>query len=224
MSAYLETLRSQGVVPVRGIFPKQPLAEMAQAAAACFESPIDPERYRFTPFSQSVLLAALLDYGIDDVTAPLAFFPGGFLDEMELKKEQSWVRKRFAPVNAPRHYRPNGWHQDGGLGVQFPAESGAMPPMTRLVTCWIPLQSCGAESPALEFVRRPLDCLLHYTELTDSNLRSRFAPEDFWAPALELGDGLIFLNGTLHRTYVTPEMRHDRFSVEYRFFPVSNEQ
>ena len=88
--------------------------------------------------------------------------------------------------------------------------------MARLLTCWIPLQACGVDAPGLEFVRRPLDNLLHYSELDDAELRRRFEPEEFWAPALELGDGLVFLNGTLHRTYESPAMSRDRLSVEYR--------
>ena len=94
-----------------------------------------------------------------------------------------------------------------------------MPPMTPLLTCWIPLEACGVGRPGLEFVRRRLEALLHYSELNDETLRQRFAPEEFWAPALELGDGLVFLNGTLHRTHVSPAMRKDRLSVEYRLFP-----
>ena len=91
--------------------------------------------------------------------------------------------------------------------------------MTELLTCWIPLNPCGRDSPGLEFVRRRQPALLHFTELDDSALRQRFPPQEFWAPALELGDGLVFLNSTLHRTYARPEMRHNRLSVEYGIFP-----
>jgi len=49
-------------------------------------------------------------------------------------------------------------------------------------------------------------------------LRRRFSSEEFWIPELNAGDGLLFLNGTLHRTHVHPEMRHDRLSVEYRYY------
>jgi hypothetical protein len=70
-------------------------------------------------------------------------------------------------------------------------------------------------------VRRRLEALLHFTELSDETLRQRFGAEEVWAPALELGDGLLFLNGTLHRTHVGPEMRKDRLSVEYRLFPAA---
>jgi hypothetical protein len=91
--------------------------------------------------------------------------------------------------------------------------------MTRLLTCWIPLDQCGKDSPGLEFITRPLDRLLHYTELHDAGLRRRFSADEFEAPELELGDGLLILPGTLHRTYVRPEMKRDRMSLEYRFFP-----
>jgi hypothetical protein len=75
--------------------------------------------------------------------------------------------------------------------------------------------------PGLEFIRRQ-PALMHFTELDDTALRKRFSPQDFWAPALEFGDGLVFLNNILHRTYARPEMRQDRLSVEYRIFPVDS--
>ena len=91
--------------------------------------------------------------------------------------------------------------------------------MTRLLTCWIPLNPCGADSPGLEFICRPQPSLLHFTELGDMALRQRFPQHEFWVPALELGDGLVFLNSVLHRTSARPEMQHSRLSIEYRIFP-----
>jgi hypothetical protein len=91
--------------------------------------------------------------------------------------------------------------------------------MTELLTCWIPLNRCGVDSPGLEFVRRRQPALLHFTELDDAALRQRFSPQEFWAPVLEFGDGLIFLNDILHRTCVGREMEHNRVSVEYRLMP-----
>jgi hypothetical protein len=135
-------------------------------------------------------------------------------------QEQSWVRKKLAPHPVPTPgYQLQNWHQDGALGVRFPPQPGPPVPMTQLLTCWIPLNACGVDSPGLEFVRRRQPSLLHFTELDDSALRQRFSAEEFWAPALELGDGLVFRNGILHRTHVRPEMRRDRVSVEYRIFP-----
>ena len=50
-------------------------------------------------------------------------------------------------------------------------------------------------------------------------LRRRFAADTFYAPQLELGDGVVFLADSLHRTYSTTKMIKDRLSIEYRFFP-----
>jgi ectoine hydroxylase-related dioxygenase (phytanoyl-CoA dioxygenase family) len=134
--------------------------------------------------------------------------------------EHSWLRRRYAPMNAPRGHHPNSWHQDGGLGVAFSSEPGPQPPMTRMVTCWIALDECGRDAPGLELIRRPLDSLLHYTELDDAKLRERFPREEFWTPELNPGDALLIHPGVLHRTHVRPAMQRDRRSVEYRFFPL----
>ena len=222
-----EQLREQGVVLLRDAFPREVLTPLREAAEACFAEIAKGNArtaWQFTPFSFSALLSALAEFGPGDPFAPLKL---GGLDELlaefmdgpvECRAEHSWVRKRFAPAHAPRLYQPNQWHQDGGLGVRFSPDPEVRIPMTRLVTCWLPLQPCGADCPGLEFVRRPLDSLLHYTELSDEGLRRRFDAHQFWAPDLRLGDGVLFLAGTLHRTYTQPEMRLDRLSLEYRFF------
>jgi hypothetical protein len=225
-------LRNDGVALLRGVFATEALAVLKEAADRCFAMVAAngsfTERYRFNPFSHSVLLAALADFGCDeaDLTAPLSAPGFGPLLSETMgcdwvcNLEQSWVRKKFAPNQIPsREYYPQGWHQDGALGVTFPAEPGAVVPMTELLTCWIPLNPCGTDSPGLEFVRGRQPALLHFTELDDMALRRRFRPEEFWAPLLEFGDGLVFLNSVLHRTYVQSEMSHDRTSVEFRIFP-----
>jgi len=217
--------------------PPEILTRLRCAAERCFAA-VDPVRqvlvspsgvsYRFSPFSHSVILNALLEFGIDspeDLVAPLSIEGLSELlaDAMEepvtCRLEESWVRKRFAPRNARSPYQPNVWHQDGGLGVAFGPEPDPALPMTRLLTCWLPLQSCGRNSPGLEFVRRGPESLLHYTELDDARLRQRFSPDQFWAPELLFGDVVVFLARSLHRTWVTPDMEEDRLSVEYRFFP-----
>ena len=226
----------KGVVKLRGAFSLPRLQVLAAAASACFdafESPgaVVAPRYRFNPLSTAAILPSLLDFGCseDEVLAPLS---AAGLDELirdalggpaTCKLDESWVRKRYAPSLAPRWHHPNVWHQDGGLGVKFGADPLDVPGMTRLVTLWIPLHSCGGDCPALEFVARRQRQLLHFSELEDGNLRRQFAFEDFQAPALDFGDALLFLNGTLHRTWVTPEMTRNRLSVDYRFFPSATE-
>jgi hypothetical protein len=228
-------LRESGVALLRGFFAQAALTRLREAAAGCFQSicigSSIPERYRFNPLSNSVLLTALLDCGceIDDLLAPLSSpeLEGLFTETMKrpwrCNLEQSWVRKKFAPAHAPDcGYHLQNWHQDGALGARFPLQPGPEIPMTELVTCWIPLQDCGTDSPGLEFVRRRPRVLLHFTELDDSALRARFGEDEFWAPSLEFGDGLIFLNDVLHRTHVRPGMHEDRLSVEYRIFSQEN--
>jgi hypothetical protein len=226
-------LRESGVALLRGAFATDVLTRFREAAVRCFEAVVAerplPERYRFNRFSHSVLLTALTDFGFDgpgELLMPLSapglgsLFSEALGSEWACRMEHSWVRKKFAPLQAPGGgYHPQRWHQDGGLGVQFPLEAGPALPMTELLTCWIPLSGCGKYSPGLEFVRRRQAGLLHFTELEDAALRRRFAEEEFWAPALEFGDGLVFLNSVLHRTYAREQMRRNRLSVEYRIFP-----
>jgi hypothetical protein len=221
------------VALLRGVIADDSLALLSRAAAACFAAiemgqPL-PGHYRFNPYSHSVLLPALLDFGCTDSQQLLSPLAESGLDQslsepmgcgVTCGVEESWVRKKFAPGHAPKAHHPQDWHQDGALGVRFPLEPGPAPPITRLMTCWVPLNPCGVDSPGLEFVRHRQDALLHFTELNDANLRRRFAPGKFWAPSLELGDALVFLNGTLHRTYLQPTMQHDRLSIDYRLFPI----
>ena len=226
-------LREKGIALLRGVFPKDSLTRLNEAAARCFEAigtaESPPRHYRFNRFSHSVLLTALMDFGCggsQELVAPLSvagldqLFSEAMGCDWTCGMEQSWVRKKFPPLQAPdSHYHPQGWHQDGALGVRFPLESGPVIPMTQLLTCWIALNPCGRDSPGLEFVQRRQATLLHFTELHDAALHRRFPPQEFWVPVLESGDGLVFLNGTLHRTYTCSEMRHNRLSVEYRIFP-----
>jgi hypothetical protein len=226
-------LRQQGVVLLRDIFARDSLTRLKDAATRCFEAikaeVSNPERYQFNRFSHSVLLTALLDFGCNNSAELMAPLSAPVLDRVfadaigrswTCNMEQTWVRKKFAHLQAPASgYRLHSWHQDGALGVRFPPESGPMPPMTPLVTCWIPLNDCGTDSPGLEFVRSRQPGLVHFTELDDPALRRQFSPQEFWAPQFEFGDGVVFRNDVLHRTYALPEMRHDRLSVEYRIFP-----
>jgi hypothetical protein len=226
-------LREQGVVLLRDAFSKDSLTWLKDAAIRCFEAIGSalalPDHYLYSRSSNSVLLTALIDFGCGDekeLLKPLSMlgleqlFSESLGSAWTCVLEQSWVRKKHAPALAPASgYHPQNWHQDGALGVRFPLEPGSLTPMTALMTCWIPLQDCGLDSPGLEFICRRLPGLLHFTELDDSALRQRFPPQDFWAPALKFGDGLVFLDSVLHRTSLRPEMRHDRMSVDYRIFP-----
>lgn len=135
---------------------------------------------------------------------------------------QAWVRKQYALSHYHALHSPHSWHQDGALGVTFQRsfDSGtndySSEPLTPLITCWIPLTDCGRDRPGLQLIRRNLNQLLHYECLNEVKLRQLFAPNEFWSPEMTLGDILIFLNGTLHKTYVTKAMTKDRISLELR--------
>ena len=225
-------LQERGVIVLRGFFASRVLMHLRECAERCFaaiKAGAVLEGCRLSASSNSVLMRALLDFGCeseDELLGPLvspeleqlvtsALGRSGFCN-----LEQSWLRKKFALPNTPnREYHLQNWHQDGALGAEFPPEPGPVIPMRELVTCWIPLQDCGRDAPGLEFVRLRQPALLHFRELQDTALRQRFKPEEFWAPALEFGDGLLFLNDVLHRTHVCERMREDRLSIEYRIFP-----
>src|ERR1700733_5908075 len=73
---HLAELREHGVTVLRGVFANHVLAHLKRPAEECF-SAIDgghADRYGFTPFSHSVTLAALLDFGLGSVQELLAPF------------------------------------------------------------------------------------------------------------------------------------------------------
>ena len=109
------TVQDQGAVLLRGFFALEPLARLREAARRCFEAVeaarAVPEHYRFTPQAHSVLLNALLDFGIESeapLIAPLAavgldaIFSELLAGPWRCHLEHSWARKKFAPRNAPR--------------------------------------------------------------------------------------------------------------------------
>jgi Phytanoyl-CoA dioxygenase (PhyH) len=229
-------LQEQGVALLPGWFGMDTLARLREAAVDCFDAVEGDdsvaERVGFNRFSHSVPIAALGEFGCDReaLVAPLVasgiedLITQGMGSEWACDIAQSWVRKKFAPREAPaKHYRIQDWHQDGALGVRFPTDAALLHAspvaMAELLTVWIALDDCGVDSPGLEFVRGCQQALLHPTELDDVSVRRRFEDEDFWVPEMNFGDSMIFLNSVLHRTHVGPEMRSNRLSVEYRIFP-----
>jgi hypothetical protein len=141
--------------------------------------------------------------------------------EIACDVDQAWVRRQYSPRCYPALHAPHGWHQDGALGFDFLAHSdGNFPPdaLLQMVTYWIALGPCGIEAPGLEIVTRPPGRLLSPGELTDGRVQTLFGPEEFYRPVMEAGDAVLMRGDILHRTFVTPEMTHDRTSIELRFF------
>ena len=238
--ALASELGGPGFAVLHSWFAMDVLLAIQAASERCFEAverdASIAERCGLNRYSHSVPLAALAEFGFDGELTVLLNAAG--LDDLieaavgagwVCRMEHCWVRKKFAPRNAPAsRYHPQGWHQDGALGVRFPqlAEDGLAgakprpePSMTELLTVWVPLNACGKDSPGLEFAGGRQERLLHFSELEDERVRLRFGAGEFCAPELGIGDGLIFLNSVLHRTYLRAEMERDRMSVEYRLFP-----
>ena len=106
---------------------------------------------------------------------------------------------------------------------------------TNVLNCWIPLDpGAGSISPGLEVVRNP--CRPDFPR-KDLGLRSENSAYDhitidrdrvveeygecFLAPEFEVGDGMVFSENVIHRTYVTPTMTKPRMNFELRVFSPS---
>ena len=180
----------------------------------------------FDPYSSSLRLAALA--GIDAGALASHLLEGaagescraGLGDELALDIDRCWVRRQYAPGNAPGRHAPHAWHQDGALGFDF---SGVAPErgdatLLAMRTCWIALTACGTDAPGIALLTDPLTTLLGVDRLVDSAVRRSHADGAFWTPVMDPGDALVFDGVVLHRTHVAPSMRADRTSVELRFF------
>jgi hypothetical protein len=136
----------------------------------------------------------------------------------------AWSRLGFRnhdPTLSDRSYIP--YHQDS-----YTQDARVL----RVLNCWIPLDpGAGRDSPGLEVVRDP--CRPDFPR-RDFGLKTENAAYDFitiareriveeygeifMAPEFEVGDGLIFSENVIHRTYVTPTMTQPRINFELRIF------
>lgn len=106
----------------------------------------------------------------------------------------------------------------------------------RVLNCWIPLDSgAGLTAPGVEVVRNPgrpkfqlrspdagaNNSLYDAVAIERTRIIDEYG-EDFFAPALNVGDGFIFSQDVIHRTYVTPEMTEPRIGFEFRVFSLDH--
>jgi len=97
------------------------------------------------------------------------------------------------------------------------------------VTSWIPFNECGTEAPGLELVGKRVTGRLPTSKTSKFNLGAEITEnyimslyqDDLIHPTFSLGDAILFLNTTPHRSYVTPAMSKPRYSVEIRYMPGS---
>jgi hypothetical protein len=107
--------------------------------------------------------------------------------------------------------------------------------ITRILKCWIPLHDkAGSECPGLEVVRnicwpsfprkdfglRSENAAYDFITIDRDDIVSEYG-KNFVAPKFELGDGFIFSENVIHRTYVSPEMKKPRMNFELRIFSQS---
>lgn len=157
---------------------------------------------------------------------PLEVIAGFFQTPLPLLIQAYWqasflinlassVVRQQEPMHSER-YTP--WHQDGYfMDTQLPA-----------LNAWVPLQSCGEESPGLEFALGDWQGLLP-TQAPAVDVRGDYASmticptalaaADKVSPVLAVGDMLLFDHLVPHRTYATAEMTEMRTSVEIRLIP-----
>jgi len=183
---------------------------------------------KFVPTASSVTIGAVLSdanaHGL--LRSVVSSCAGKWLKEtlghtVAVDLDQSWVRRQYAPGRYPPLHAPHQWHQDGALGFNFlsvPPEARSAQGLLEIITIWIALGPCGLDAPGLELVLQPIQELVRPELLADGHLRTAFAPELFWTPALATGDALLFSGDILHRTHVTSGMSRDRTSIELRCF------
>ncbi|MCE9657212.1 MAG: phytanoyl-CoA dioxygenase family protein [Burkholderiales bacterium] len=183
----------------------------------------------FNPHSSSLRARALAP-SLDLAAVAAALLAGevgalsrGLLgDELALNLDQCWVRRQYAPDRSPPGHAPHSWHQDGALAFDFLGAGSSEGALLAMATCWIALTPCGVDAPGLELIDRDAGSLLPLSALPDSVVRATHPERDFKRPILDPGDALVFGGGVLHHTHVAAAMRHDRTSLELRFFPAAS--
>jgi hypothetical protein len=187
-----------------------------------------PPGERFVPTASSLTIGAVSsDVDLNALLAAISAGPAGewikaeFGSPVACDRDESWVRRQYAPAKYPPLHAPHDWHQDGALRFDYLSHlDGVFPPdaLLSMVTCWIPLGPCGDVAPGLELVTRRPQGLLAPAHLLNERVQSHFAAEEFLRPVLASGDALLFHGDILHRTHVKPAMTKDRTSIELRFF------
>ena len=237
-------LQKKGVTILNSIFTHEQLLHLIPTTEKCFinlekiiqEKGIEnvknylPSSYNFRENVTSLNICALNDYSPFIIQDILTLVENRLIqkiltvimgEKVNLNFQECWLRKQYAPSNYHKLHHPHTWHQDGSLGLNFPfnyQKKYLSKPLNKLITLWLPLTPCGINSPSLQFITQNLKKPLHFNYLKEEILKEIFNQKDFYAPTLKVGDAVIFLNGTLHKTYVTSTMTKDRISIELRFF------
>jgi hypothetical protein len=95
------------------------------------------------------------------------------------------------------------------------------------INVWIPLMACGEDSPSLEVMAQRTTRVFptvtsagdyNQTEITAETVYAEFPPALRFYPKPALGDAVLFLGSTVHRSHIAPGMTKERMSLEMRFY------
>jgi hypothetical protein len=162
-----------------------------------------------SPASTALVLDALATAGVVDAIAH-------HFGERPFFSLQKSTLRRSRPIN-----RVTAWHQDGSfLGSDV-----------RTMNVWLTLSKCGADHPApgMEVVPRRVEAILPADDnLAPSSISADLVHEvagdtPVIRPEFDPGDGMIFDERFLHRTYLNADMTDDRYAVECWFFAPSHD-
>ena len=95
------------------------------------------------------------------------------------------------------------------------------------INVWIPLMACGEDSPSLEIMAQRTTRVFptvtsagdyNQTEISAETVYAEFPPALRFYPRPALGDAVLFLGSTVHRSHIAPGMTKERLSLEMRFY------
>ncbi len=140
-----------------------------------------------------------------------------FSKKINILSGYSLVRRQVC--NDKLNFEPTPFHQDCSF----------LPFNSLIINSWVPLTTCGVDSPGLQLIVKPLNAFIkpedfnnptatpyQNIELSADFIKSNFDGEKIWTPEICVGDVLFFSNFTVHRTYMTKDMRKNRISLEIR--------
>ena len=95
------------------------------------------------------------------------------------------------------------------------------------VNVWVPLTDCGVDAPGLEIMARRTSVIFptvtspgdyNQMEIEAEAVYRDFPEKVRFYPTPSVGDAVLFLGSTVHRSYIAPSMTRMRTSLELRFY------
>lgn len=214
MNAVADTLRSRGSAIVRQALDPEQLPPVLATARGYFAELIrsGEPRSRYGGVTLQKVMAAghpQIQLMLELIAAsPIRAAVEAFYGDRVVVPLHHVLLRYYHPAD-DRYAHVTPFHQDIALIDRRAA-----------VTSWFPLNPCGASTPGLEIVDAKLEEIAAVDEngIDPAWVTSRYG-ESLMHPLFEPGDAALFLQTTLHRTHVTPEMTGERYSIECRYIP-----